>query len=288
MLRFVTAAALAGVLAGCATGYNVDAVRTAEPTGNAFTRSLTSEYRELAVYEADQMHDWRDADHYAVKGLAAAGGEAVAPDAVASRDLPAGMVGTLESERARLVGLLDRTARRKAPQKAAYAQGRLDCWLEQQEENHQPSHIAACRAEFEEAIAALEAAMKPEPMMEEEPEPEPQAEAMEPENFIVYFGFDSARLTDAAKGVLDNAVKQAKKMQDKQVIVSAHTDTAGADAYNEKLSMRRAVAVKDYMTARGIDAGRIGIDSRGETRPAVKTGDNVREGANRRVEITLL
>jgi OOP family OmpA-OmpF porin len=198
------------------------------------------------------------------------------------------MVGTLESARARLVGLLDRTARRKAPQKAAYAQGRLDCWLEQQEENHQPTHIADCRAEFEQAIAELEAAMQPEPVMEEEPEPEPQAEPMAPQDFIVYFGFDSARLTDQAKSVLDNAVKQAKKMQDMQVVISAHTDTAGPDAYNERLSMRRAVAVKNYMTARGIDAGRIGIDSRGETRPAVKTGNNVREGANRRVEITLL
>ena len=200
-LKLVSAVVALGFLAGC-VGSDIEAMRTAEGTGSAFTRALTEEYRQITLFEADEMYDWQDAGYFARKGLRAAAGEVVEPEVLANWDLPADKVDELASARARLVSLLDASAREKAPQEAARAQGRFDCWVEQQEENHQPDHIAACRDEFYAALAALEEAMKPAP--------EPMMPKAQPEPFVVFFAFDSAALSDEAESVINAAVAAAQ------------------------------------------------------------------------------
>jgi OOP family OmpA-OmpF porin len=54
---------------------------------------------------------------------------------------------------------------------------------------------------------------------------------------------------------------------------TGHTDRFGSDTYNQKLSERRANAVKDYLVSRDIPAGRISADGKGETQPVTKAGD---------------
>ena len=67
--------------------------------------------------------------------------------------------------------------------------------------------------------------------------------------------------------------------------VSGHADSSGGDAYNLALSERRARNVADLLVGKGVAADSLVVQSFGETRPAVQTGDGVREPLNRRVEI---
>lgn len=264
------------LLTGC-VGQDIEAMRNAEPTGSAFTRALAEEYRQITIFEADEMYDWRDAGYFARKGLRAAGGEVVEPEELANWNLPSDKMDELTSARTRLVDLLNAGAREKVPAEAAHAQGRFDCWIEQQEENHQPDHIAACRDEFYAALAALEDAMKPAAAA-------PAPPAAVPEQYVVFFAFDSAILTAEAETVIDDAVAAGAGAE---FSVTGHTDRAGSEEYNDRLSIRRAEAVRDALVARGVGEGNISLAGRGESEPAVATPDGVAEQANRRVVIII-
>jgi len=276
----------AGFGAGFGAGYDVENLRGAEATGDAFTRQLTAEYRQIALFEADEMYDWRDAGRFARKGLRAADGEVVPPESIEDWDLPEDYVGELTAARAELVGLLDASARTKHPTLAGTAQGRFDCWIEQQEENHQPDHIAACRNKFYETLEALKTAMEPKPVPKAEPAPPPPP--MAPETFVVFFAFDSTELTAESNTMLDAAMAIAKKMGAKDLAVTGHADRAGPEEYNLELSLRRASAVLDALAARGANPDAVSLAGRGEAEPAVATEDGVPEPANRRVEIIVL
>ena len=275
-LKILGALASLVLLGGC-IGQDIEAMRNAEPTGSAFTQALAEEYRQITIFEADEMYDWRDAGYFARKGLRAAGGEVVEPEELANWNLPSDKTDELTSARTRLVDLLNAGAREKVPAEAAHAQGRFDCWIEQQEENHQPDHIAACRDEFYAALAALEDAMKPAAA----PAPAPAAV---PEQYIVFFAFDSAILTAEAETVIDDAVAAGSGAE---FSVTGHTDRAGSEDYNDRLSIRRAEAVRDALVARGVSEGDISLAGRGESEPAVATPDGVAEQANRRVVIII-
>ncbi len=284
-IRLLASFLTLAVLSGCTSfgvGYDIENMRGAEAKGDAFTRRLTEEYRQITLFEADKMYDWRDAGRFARKGLRAADGEAVVPEAIEAWNLPADHVGELASARADLVGLLDANARTGFPALAGHAQGRFDCWIEQQEENHQPEHIAACREGFQDAIESLKVAMAPKPVPKAEPAPPPP---MAPETFIVHFAFDSTELTAASNIVLDNVMRAAKKMGAKNLAVTGHADRSGPEAYNLGLSLRRASGVLDALAARGANPTAISLAGRGEAEPLVPTADGVREPANRRVEI---
>ncbi len=279
-MKVVGAFAALGILAGCASLSdinNVDAVRGMDAGGGTpFNQGLFMEYKELALFEADQMGDWPDAGLFARKALAAANNDVVLPEELADWHLPEDKVGELTDARARLMAALEATARAKAPTEASHAQGRFDCWVEQQEENHQPDHIAACRDEFYAALEALEAAMQPEPAPMAAPEP-----------YIVYFAFDSSEIDAEGMTQIDAAVSAAQRMGIIDFSVTGHADRAGPEAYNLALSLRRANAVRDALVAKGILSQNISVAGRGEAEPAVPTPDGVREPANRRVEIVI-
>jgi len=84
----------------------------------------------------------------------------------------------------------------------------------------------------------------------------------------VNFDFDKSKLRPDAVAILNEAIEVLKKYPELKVEVAGHTDSVGTDAYNQKLSERRAKAVYDYLTSNGVDAGRlIGPHGYGETRP---------------------
>jgi OmpA-OmpF porin, OOP family len=272
-LKWLAVVALSGALAACAS--DIQRVRTAEGTGSPFTRALTSEYRDLSAFEADEMYDWPDARHFARKGLLAAEGEVVQPEDLGNWDLPEERVDELTAARAKLVGLLDAGARDRVSEAAARAQTRFDCWVEQQEENHQADHIAACRDQFFAALAELETAA-PAPA---------QPAAVQPETYVVYFDFDRANIKPDAAQILDRAISDAKGGGTPSISVTGHADRSGAEDYNLGLSLRRADAVREYLINGGVTAEQITVSGRGEAEPAVPTADGVKEPRNRRVEI---
>lgn len=263
------------LLAACAT--DIQKIRTTEPSGGTpFTQALTKEYRDLSVFEADEMYDWRDAGWYARRGLASARGELVTPQDPAERDLPADTLPEINSTRARLIAALDGGGRDAKPEVAARAQARFDCWLEQQEENFQRDHISACRDELLAALTELEA--KPAA-------PAPVAAA--PATYLVLFDFDKSNINAAGKSVIDQVIADYNSNKATAISVTGYTDRAGTPAYNLKLSERRADSVRAALIAAGIPAEAITTAWKGETENAVPTADGVREQANRRAEIII-
>jgi outer membrane protein OmpA-like peptidoglycan-associated protein len=71
------------------------------------------------------------------------------------------------------------------------------------------------------------------------------------------------------------------------VTVVGHTDATGSDAINEPLSRDRAVAVRDYLTSRGVGPSRLRVDGRGSREPVASNDTESGRAANRRVEIFL-
>jgi OmpA-OmpF porin, OOP family len=293
ILRTYGILAVVALLGGCAvasSGYDVNKLRKAQPAGDAFTTALAGEYKTLANFEADKMVDWGDAGYYARKGLRAAAGENVLPQKISERDLPADKVGMLSRAREHLVKVLYSGARDKVPAPTARAQAMFDCWMEQQEENIQPEHIARCRDGFHAAMKEITGAMKPKMKMmaAPAPAPAPTPAPAAPARFVVFFPFDSDVLTDGGRAVIQRAVEAAGGSGSVAFTATGHADRAGDERYNMDLSLRRAEAVRKALAGRGIGNDRISVGGRGEAENAVPTEDGVRERANRRVEIILL
>ncbi len=103
----------------------------------------------------------------------------------------------------------------------------------------------------------------------------------------VSFDLNSAQMRPEAMNTYTK-IAGILKDYDKTVIhVVGHTDTSGSDSHNQGLSERRAAAVASYLSGQGVLASRVRQEGRGEREPLVRTGDNVKEPRNRRVDIVI-
>jgi len=100
-----------------------------------------------------------------------------------------------------------------------------------------------------------------------------------------YFDFDKAHLKPGAADVLSDAVRTLKDNPSVHAEVAGHTDSIGSEAYNMKLSERRAEAVKRYLVDQGIDASRLDARGYGESRPIADNKTKQGRAQNRRAEI---
>jgi len=104
--------------------------------------------------------------------------------------------------------------------------------------------------------------------------------------FVVFFDFDKYDLTEQAASIVGEAVVAARR-QPVRVFITGHTDTVGSREYNQRLSERRALAVKNAMVRGGIGADEISTVGRNFSDPLVRTGPGIREPQNRRAVIDL-
>jgi outer membrane protein OmpA-like peptidoglycan-associated protein len=108
-----------------------------------------------------------------------------------------------------------------------------------------------------------------------------------PARFILYFKDDSEELTPESTVFLAEVFRTVRDRGALDISVIGHTDTLGAREYNYQLSLRRARWVADLLAKQGMDRNILDIESHGEDNLLIKTGDQVREPRNRRVEITV-
>ena len=101
----------------------------------------------------------------------------------------------------------------------------------------------------------------------------------------ITFDFDSAKIRKDMAPILDEAVKIIKAKKGAKIVVEGHTCNIGTDAYNQKLSERRAKAVQGYFAANNIDADSIEVVGYGEARPKYDNKTDEGRKLNRRVEI---
>jgi len=102
------------------------------------------------------------------------------------------------------------------------------------------------------------------------------------------FDFDKSNIKPAAKASLDSLAEKIKTLTLEVVIAVGHTDAIGTDAYNQKLSVRRANSVKKYLISKGIDANRIYVEGKGESQPVADNKTAEGRAKNRRVEIEVI
>lgn len=114
------------------------------------------------------------------------------------------------------------------------------------------------------------------------------AEQMQDKDFAqkakdrIFFGFDKSNLTAEAVDILKKQAEWLKMNPKAKVVVQGHTDDRGTREYNLALGERRAIAAKNYLVSRGVDARRISVISYGKERPAVVGANEAAWQQNRR------
>jgi OOP family OmpA-OmpF porin len=100
------------------------------------------------------------------------------------------------------------------------------------------------------------------------------------------FDFNKAVLRPEGKAKLDEVVAKSKAIKLEVILAVGHTDRIGSDSYNQKLSEKRAAAVKEYLVAKGIEANRVYTEGKGEKQPV--TGDKCKGNAKTKALIDCL
>lgn len=103
----------------------------------------------------------------------------------------------------------------------------------------------------------------------------------------ILFDYDKSLLKTEVKNSLNDLVVILKKYPDTDIEIQGHTDNAGAEAYNEALSQRRANSVMIYLIDRGIANSRLNPKSFGEAYPKYSNATEDGKSKNRRVEFLI-
>ncbi|MCE9507902.1 MAG: OmpA family protein [Alphaproteobacteria bacterium] len=332
--RIIALAALV-VLTACGEPYDIGRISSLngpQAVGSPFSRYMAQEYRDLSrsIHTGLFSRAFGSVDarkRFVHKGQAAADGVIVMPEMPGDWSLNGADFAEIAQARADLVEALDNGGRDLAPDKAAIAQARFDCWAAGQERTR--NNDSSCKRQFKKVLRVLQSSLSIVPATsaaataragsatasgsaaDEFPPPITTAASgsagsgpgfdsasgsiakgtlapVQQAMFIVFFDWDKTSLSSRANDILDAIAEELKARQDmKKISVIGHADTSGGEKYNKTLSLKRAYAVRDALIARGAPRDKISAEGRGEGDLLVKTPDNVREPGNRRAQITL-
>jgi len=107
-------------------------------------------------------------------------------------------------------------------------------------------------------------------------------------NADTFFDFDKANLKPEGKQVLDQVADEVRTMDLEAILATGYTDSTGPEAYNLKLSERRAQSVKDYLVSKGIPSNLIYTEGKGMADPIASNATREGRALNRRVEIEIV
>ena len=157
----------------------------------------------------------------------------------------------------------------------------------------------AVRDPFGDCLRSAGGDQIPECMPEMAAEPPPPPPAPEPQVMMVSlaadanFDFDKSELKPAGKATLSQLAADMQPLDVRSVDIVGHTDSIGTEAYNQRLSERRAQSAADYLVSEGVNPSVITTRGMGETQPIAPNrnpdGSDNPEGRakNRRVDITV-
>src|SRR5258706_10602477 len=130
----------------------------------------------------------------------------------------------------------------------------------------------------------------PTPVQEVKPAPPKPKPVAEKVTFAadVLFDFDKSVIKPEGKSKLDDLAAKVRGINLELVIAIGHADSIGSDAYNQKLSVRRAESVKAYLVSKGIEPNRIYTEGKGEKQPVADNKTREGRAKNRRVEIEVI
>ena len=301
----VLALMLGLLVAACS--FDIEEARNLSIEGGDFNHELAREYRDIALYEADEMYDWPDAALFSRKAILASTGQITAPENIGDWNISEDAEADFSEARSLLVDSLEAGFRDQIPDQAASAQASFDCWIEQQEEGWQIEHIAKCRQNFRNAmkdwVERRQAANALEPNILSPilvADITPNIDRSEPvclsgenashlpsHNYLIQFRHNSAQLDVAADAALSESAFHARGVETVEVFIEGHADLSGTTYYNLDLSLKRALAVWNSMIALGVSPDKMWIGPRGELQPISNVSDGTRNSQDRRVALIL-
>ena len=264
-------------------------------TNNSFEKILFNKYKEKAIYEAEEMHDWNSAKLYSEKALNSLKEKKIKPQEITYWKLSKNQISQLQISYDNLMKVYDKSINLD-PYNLAVAVSSLDCWAEQQEEGWQTWDINKCKNDFLNSMHILYNKISNENNKIKTNENESnninknesvsvitkneKSKIMQ----IIYFDFDESELSEISQTKIKNFINKNRNNISNFLIVG-HADTKGTDEYNLKLSLKRAEEVKKILLKEEILEENITILGKGEKFLAVSTGNGVAHPANRRAEI---
>ena len=142
------------------------------------------------------------------------------------------------------------------------------------------------------AAAGCDGALVPVPPVAAAPAPAPVPPAVAASKVTfaadAFFDFDKYVLKPEGRAKLDDLVSKIKDVNLEVIIAVGHTDSIGTVAYNQKLSVRRAEAVKAYLVSKGIEKNRVYTEGKGKSQPIADNRTAEGRAKNRRVEIEVV
>lgn len=277
-------------LSSCSSSYK-ELTKIKNKSATNFQDFLMKEYKNKAIFEAEEMHDWNSAKLYSEKALKSQKTDEIYPEDLNYWKIHSEKISEIKIAHENLMDIYNE-AKNVDPYNLAKAISSLDCWAEQLEEGWQTWDINNCRDDFLRSIHSIY-----EQITEDKNNTKPIEELNKKDEAtvvtkgindqliqIIYFDFDKFELSNVSINKIYNFLNENKNQINEYLIVG-HTDTKGTKKYNLNLSIKRAEIVKDLLIEFGIEKSQIKILGKGEELLAIETPDNTKQPANRRVEI---
>ena len=259
---------------------------------------VSKEYKEFAYSELYEMHDELDANYFAFKANNILKTKIIRIENPNNWKIPDNYENEAKEEYKKISSLLKEEFTFQYPRLVAKLVSGYDCWLEQIEENWQINDIENCKYKFTNAYKKILASEVSKQSISKKQKSEISSSSVSEKNksyfikgdktksVLVFFNYDSHKLSITEKDKLDNYISTLIKTDSNPIIIYGHTDTKGSKKYNLILSEQRALSVSRYLTTKGIK-NKLIIKNYGENYPLIITGDNVPEEKNRRVEVII-
>ena len=259
---------------------------------------VSKEYKEFAYSELYEMHDELDANYFAFKANNILKTKIIRIENPKNWKIPDNYENEAKEEYKKISSLLKEELTFQYPKLVAKLVSGYDCWLEQIEENWQIKDIEYCKNKFTNAYKKILASEVSKQSISKKQKSEISSSSVSEKNksyfikgdktksVLVFFNYDSHKLSITEKDKLDNYISTSIKSDSNPIIIYGHTDTKGSKKYNLILSEQRALSVSKYFRKKGIN-NKLIIKSYGEDYPLIMTGDNIAEEKNRRVEIII-
>ena len=259
---------------------------------------VSKEYKEFAYSELYEMHDELDANYFAFKANNILKTKIIRIENPKNWKIPDNYENEAKEEYKKISSLLKEEFTFQYPKLVAKLVSGYDCWLEQIEENWQIKDIEYCKNKFTNAYKKILASEVSKQSISKKQKSEISSSSVSvknksyfingdnTKNVLVFFNYDSHKLSITEKDKLDNYISTLIKTNSNPIIIYGHTDTKGSKKYNLILSKQRALSVSKYFRKKGIN-NKLIIKSYGEDYPLIITGDNVEEENNRRVEVII-
>ena len=259
---------------------------------------VSKEYKEFAYSELYEMYDELDANYFAFKANNILKTKIIRIENPKNWKIPDNYENEAKEEYKKISSLLKEEFTFQYPKLVAKLVSGYDCWLEQIEENWQIKDIEYCKNKFTNAYKKILASEVSKQSISKKQKSEISSSSVSEKNksyfikgdktksVLVFFNYDSHKLSITEKDKLDNYISTLIKTDSNPIIIYGHTDTKGSKKYNLILSEQRALSVSKYFREKGIN-NKLIIKSYGEDYPLIITGDNVEEENNRRVEVII-